>query len=416
MKKNDEPVSRIIAFTKDWEDVPPSTPHVLRHMARDLPVLWVNSIGTRKPSLHKPVHFRRVLRRLRAFLRPIEHKENRLWVLAPLVIPQARSSVARRLNVWFFWQTVQRGWKILGDAPLEIWCFVPNAVDLLPHPRKGIDAFVVYYCTDDWPRFPYLDQEWMAEREQVLLRRADVIFTPSKALKERFAVTVGEKVRYAPHGVEYEKFARALDPATRVPEEVAKLPRPVIGFYGNLYPWVDFKLVLELARCKPHWSFVLIGGIFADVSMFASTKNVHFLGRREHEELPAYCAGFDAAIIPYDMNDPRMQTVSPVKVRELLAAGVPIAAADIPELRGFHAAVVLCRSTADWLEALERLVRLDHRAEISQSVCTHSWVHRVAELRRIVEEVKTQRVRFLYPYELEEAPRGMEEKQKRKSK
>jgi len=191
-------------------------------------------------------------------------------------------------------------------------------------------------------------------------------------------------IHYSPHGVQYELFRSALDEGTRVPDDFAGLPGPVVGFYGNLHPWVDFELVGRLAKARPAWTFVLVGERFADTSILESCGNVRLTGRREHRELPAYCKAFNAAIIPYDMHQPRMQSVNPVKTLELLAAGVPVVAADLPELRGMSPDVAVCRTESDWLAALDAAVVRTDRGAISDRVAGQDWSERVRDLRSIV--------------------------------
>jgi len=162
---------------------------------------------------------------------------------------------------------------------------------------------------------------------------------------------------------------------------------------------VDFELLERLAKGHPEWNFVLIGEIYCDISRLQKQSNVHFLGRREHCQLPAYCKGFDVGIIPYDMKQARMESVNPVKTKEILAAGVPVVAADVPELRvtsdggggtglqGYRAAglqggmglgggkgewwedVTVCRTVEEWEEgirgALEGQGRKRHEREMA---------------------------------------------------
>jgi len=307
---------------------------------------------------------------------------------------------------------------------VEYWCFVPNAVDLLPattqrswaagprdvlttlqqdcsivgprYDRTGgpdessdqrinpIRPRVVYYCADDWSKFKYLDGAWIQRREEELLGRADVVFAASRYLEEKCRAIASGRVHYMAHGVEHAKFASALSSGTTIPEDVGGLPKPVIGFYGNVYPWIDFDLLESLVKSRPGWSFVMIGSVFCDIARFDSVPNVHFLGRREHDCLPAYCRAFDASIIPYDMTNPRMQSVNPVKTRELLAAGVPIVASDVPELRNFGDNVSVCKGVDEWLKALDTQVRREDREAVSASVAGDDWSARVADIRRIV--------------------------------
>lgn len=380
---------RIVAFTKDWDDVPTCTTHVLREMAKTLPVLWVESIGTRKPSLAAGKDLRRICRRLKRTLDGAVLKENGLRVLSPFAIPKTESAWGQWINRLLMGRQIQRELRRMGTGPVEYWCFVPNAVDLLPgarNPEPGRRPMVVYYCVDDWSQFHNLDGAWLAAKEEQLLRRADVVFTPARYLETKCRAIAGDRVHYVPHGVDLAGFSQALDPTTSIPADMAVIPKPVVGFYGNLHPWVDFELIGRIARLRPQWSIVLIGEVFCDVSPLKTLSNIHFLGRREHRELPAYCKAFNVAIIPYDMKQARMESVNPVKTKELLAAGVPVVAADISELLGYGDDVVICRTDEEWIAALEKqLVRTD-RADISRRMAAEDWSEKVKTMRRIVDE------------------------------
>ena len=420
----------IVAFTKDWNDVPTCTTHILRTMGRTMPVLWINSIGMRKPSLASGRDLRRITDRLKRAFRGPEWKENQLSVLSPLLIPQARSSAARFINrqlmrrqtADFRRQTSGLGSQVSG-LPSELWTFVPNAADYI-----GCfgESKVVYYCVDDWSQFANFDAHWLTAKETELLRRATVVFASSRFLEAKCRAIAGDRVHYMPHGVEHAKFATALSPDLPLPADLlavvgrhcvsaqavsqttiadsqsrptlapgtspfplASSPPPVIGFYGNINDWIDFAVIRQLAEQRPQWQFVLIGPIFCDISLLQGVPNIHLLGRREHDRLPAYCKGFDAALIPYRLDHPRMGSVNPVKLRELLAAGVPVVAADLPEVRGISAFVRVARTAEEYLTGLERfLADKPDRAAISAERRADDWTARVAEIRRIVAAAK----------------------------
>jgi len=387
----------IVAFTKDWGDVPTCTTHILREMAKSIPVLWVCSIGTRKPQVGSVKDWRRLLDRIAAGFRRAVLKEAHLRVLRPLLVPKAEMGFCRWLNRrlfrFYLWREVPRAFK----GTIEYWCFVPNAVDLLPAIPSGrlnrADAGcrTLYYCADDWTRFHNLDGTWMAAKEAALLARADVVFATSRYLVEKFNAlckdAVSPRIVYMPHGVDYGAFAKALNRQLPLPADMASLPGPVVGFYGNLHSWVDFPLIARLAEARPQWSFVLIGEIYGDVSVLRSCGNVHLLGRREHALLPDYCRGFDVAIIPYDLAQARMESVNPVKAKELLAAGVPVVASPVPELAHYGEDVIRCETDAAWLAALERQWRLslESRGQISNRVANEGWGRKVLDIRRAVE-------------------------------
>ncbi len=386
-----EPI--VVAFTKDWNDVPTCTTHLLRQMGRTLPVLWIGSIGTRKPGKGSAKDWRRIVGRLLHGFRPPDWKEHHLYVLHPLLIPKASCRMAIRLNACLFRWHLSRARRRMGVPPsavVEYWCFVPNAVDLLPARSKSGYERVVYYCADDWTSFRHLDGTWMREKELALIKRADHIFATApflvdklKGMQQDAGLQGVRPPVYMSHGVDYEAFAKALDRTLPVPPDIAALPHPVIGFYGNLHAWVDFALIQSLAEARPGWSFVLIGENYAAPDSLSHYHNMHLLGRREHAELPSYCRGFDVAIIPYDMRQHRMESVNPVKTKELLAAGLPVVAADVPVLRTYGDVIRIGLSRESWLDALERQLALDQvaRRAISASVQGESWQEKALQIR-----------------------------------
>lgn len=383
----------IIAFTKDWADVPTCTTHILVEMAKTNPVLWVESIGTRKPSMGSSKDWLRILKRLAcAFLSPVQKHPN-LYVLRPVLIPKATGVFALWLNRilfrWYIWQFVHARIK-RANIVREYWCFVPNAVDLLP-PKTDVNRFV-YYVADDWTTFHNLDGEWMRSKENALLQKADKVFATSRFLVDKLQDVCttetchkGSKVVYMPHGTDYELFSAALDKEKALPLSIANVSHPIVGFYGNLHSWIDFDLVQSLAEKRPDWSFVLIGEDYAVPQKLRDQPNVHLLGRCEHADLPDYCRAFDVAVIPYDMRQPRMESVNPVKTKELLAAGVPVVSSCIPELEGLNG-VMLCWSAEDWLRNLEIQMQrsAEEREKLSASMRAEDWPQKVKEIRRFV--------------------------------
>jgi len=79
---------------------------------------------------------------------------------------------------------------------------------------------------------------------------------------------------------------------------------------------------------------VLIGEARCDLGCLQGMSNVHVLGGRPYEELPAYCRGFDVGLIPFRMNR-LTRAVNPIKLREYLAAGLPVVSAPLPEVNRF---------------------------------------------------------------------------------
>lgn len=379
------PRTVIIGFGKDWHDVPTSASHVLRMLGRDFPVLWLNSIGNRRPQLGSRRDLTRLLRKGLAALRrqrftPVQ---DQIRVLDPLVLPQPRTALARRFNRLALGRVVRRELRRLGATRVELWAFVPGAADYLG--CFGEDH-VVYYCVDDWSEMHGVDRAWIDDAEHRLLAGASAVFATSLRLVEKCRGLTRAPVYHQPHGVDHAKFARAVDPALALPADLAAIPAPRIGFYGNLVDRIDFPLVAELARRRPDWSFAFVGPVIHDVSAWDGLPNVHLLGRREHDQLPAYCKGFAVAIIPYDMANRLNLAVNPIKARELLAAGVPLVATPLPELVQAPLPHTVLASTADeWLDALAQQAARTDREAISAAVRDADWESSLRRLRQLVD-------------------------------
>ena len=170
----------------------------------------------------------------------------------------------------------------------------------------------------------------MVDAERKLLERVDCVFAVNEPLARRKR-ELNPETHVAPHGVDHALFARALDASAPLPADLADLPKPVIGFYGTLQDWVDLDLIGEIARRHPDWSVVLIGRLLVDIEPLARSPNVHLLGARPYEQLPAYCKGFDVGLIPY-RSPTSCVFRNPLKLREYLSAGLPVVSTSLPEV------------------------------------------------------------------------------------
>jgi glycosyltransferase involved in cell wall biosynthesis len=379
----------IICFAKDWSEIPTSNNHVMRLLARENRVLWLNSIATRVPSLRSGRDVRKIGQKLVGFLRGPKQVEENMWVYTPLVLPLPHSRIAAVLNLWILRMTLALLRRRLGMPAFQLWTFLPNTADYVG--RLG-ESLVVYYCVDEWSQFHYLDGQRMEAMERTLCRRADIVFATARTLAERKA-PYNPETHLALHGVDHALFSRALEKTTPVPSDLAALPQPVLGFFGTLQDWVDQELLAYLARRHPEWTFVLLGDELTDLSRLKAYPNIHFLGRKPHTELPGYCKGFAVGLIPYIL-DGRMRYINPLKLREYLSAGLPVVSTAIPEVFSFADRCTI----ADRYEAFERGVtealRSDtpeRRRQRSAEMRAETWEQKVAKVSAQVLQVKRKR-------------------------
>jgi glycosyltransferase involved in cell wall biosynthesis len=364
----------IVCFSHDWTGDPLSKTHLMRLLARKNRILWVNSIGYRTPKATK-ADVTRAFAKLLAFTRPLSEAEPNLFVLNPLAIPVYNRPWIRSLNHRLLRVQVTRAMRRLKFRRAINWIFNPAAAVIAG--SLGEER-VIYQCVDEYTAFSGVDSTGLAALEEQLLRRADLVVV-SADLLYRSKAPFNPRTVLVRHGVDHGHFRRALDPATRIPDEVASLPRPIIGFFGLIADWVDVDLMAHVAWHFPGGSLVVLGKATTDVSALRGLPNVHLLGRKPYADLPAYCKAFDVALMPFRINELTLNA-NPLKVREYLAAGLPVVSTPIPEVE----VLGQCRIAGDpdrfVGQVREALAEPGPRQERSEAIRGESWEARLAEI------------------------------------
>lgn len=374
----------IICFAHDWDGDPTSKTHIMRILARRNRILWINSIGMRRPR-PSGRDIRRIGAKFVRGLRGSVEVEPNLFVASPLVLPLAGARLAEWLNAKIL-ATWLRG--LCRQHKMErpiLWTFMPNVSRLIGCLEEQM---VIYHCVDEYSAFSGVPHGALRRMEEDLVRRAHVVLTSSEQLcKERRPLNAN--THFVSHGVDVNHFSCALDPLTVIPKELRKLPRPVVGFFGLLADWVDLPLVRALALARPRWSIVLIGKATTTLAPVLRLPNVHLLGQKPYGELPGYCRGFDVAIIPFILNKLTMRA-NPLKLREYLAAGRPVVSTAVPEVARYDGLVHLASGLDSFISGIEAALgeRSDAMARRRvDAMQGESWEARVAEISTIIAKV-----------------------------
>ncbi|HYM53782.1 MAG TPA: glycosyltransferase [Solirubrobacteraceae bacterium] len=365
----------------DWDtELWTNQHHLMSRLARENRILFVESLGLRRPQLAGR-DLARVWRRLRRGLSPPRATDG-LHVLSPLVLPLHGSRLARALNARLLPALVRRAARRLGLRRPILWAYVPQAEVLVEALRPSL---VVYHCVDDIAAQERIDTASFRAAEARFAARADLVLASSPALAQRLR-KISRNVIDAPNVADTELFARALEPGEPDPA-MAALPAPRIVFTGAIVAIkLDIPLLVELARLRPAWSFALVGPVGpgdprTDVSALAAEPNIHLLGHRTYEQLPAVLRAADVGLVPYARNQ-LTDSIFPMKVYEYLAAGLPVIATPLPALAGV--AGVLTASDAPGIAGLidEALAEdgPDRRAERSRAAAANSWERRLEEI------------------------------------
>ncbi len=360
----------LIVFGEDWGSHPSSTQHLVRHLAQDRGVVWVNSIGLRRPGLRD---MGRAVRKLGAALHRAPHATVPAPgpVVQPLAIPMAESRFCRAVNRALIGGKVRRAARGL-HRPV-VWAALPSAVQALG--ALG-EAAVVYYCGDDFAALAGVDHAAAARMQTELVARASLILAASETLAARFPA---HKTRLLPHGVDAALFSTPAPRAADLP-----LDGPVAGFYGGLAPWLDLGLIAATARLLPEWRFVLAGPVQTDLGVLDGVGNIHRIGARPHAALPGYAQHWQAGIIPF-RDTPQIRACNPLKLREYLAAGQPIVSTDFPALGPYRDLVRVAATPETFAQALRDSLQDSNRLARQARVAGESWAARAGDAARWID-------------------------------
>ncbi len=209
-----------------------------------------------------------------------------------------------------------------------LWLYTPMA---LPVARTLNPRAVAYDCMDELSAFRYAPPE-LLEREAQLLQWADVVFTGGPSL-HRAKLGRHPSLHCFPSSIDKAHFSSAPDAGHREPADQAALPRPRLGYFGVVDERLDYGLLNALAQARPDWQIVMVGPFMkVDPDELPHTANLHYLGQRPYEDLPAYIGGWNVALMPFALND-ATRFISPTKTLEYMAAGRAIVSTPIADVQ-----------------------------------------------------------------------------------
>jgi glycosyltransferase involved in cell wall biosynthesis len=369
----------------DWSaDLLTNQQHLLARAAKRNNVLFIESLGLRKPQLAAK-DLRRIARRLARAASPLREVDG-VHVLSPLVLPLHTNEAVRRLNAWLLHRYVSYAIGRLGMRDPVLWSFVPQAEVLLDWLAP---SEVLYYIDDDHAAKEGIDAASFLAAEERFARRADVVLASAPELVTRMRA-LNENVHYAPNVADTRLFAQALEPGP-VDPALEACPGPRIVFVGALIAAkIDLPLVVELARMRPEWTFAFVGPVgpgdpHTNVDPLRSEPNIELLGPRSYEKLPEVLRGADAAIVPY-LLEGEMRSVFPMKTYEYLAAGLPVVSTPLVTLTDVPD-IIKAADASEFSARLAEAIESDspaERARRSQGAQSHSWESRLDQIAEVL--------------------------------
>lgn len=274
-----------------------------------------------------------------------------------------------------------------GHRPI-LWFYTPMMFTFARH----VDAAaVVYDCMDELANFRFAPPR-LKEAEDALIARADVVFTGGVSLYEAKKYR-HDNIHAFPSSVDAHHFRKARE-VQADPADQAAIPYPRLGYYGVIDERLDLNLIREAAAARPDFSFVLLGPVVkispADLPQAA---NIHYLGQKAYADLPTYLSGWQAAIMPFALNE-ATRFISPTKTPEYLAAGRPVVSTrviDVVRTYGDITGVFLADGAEQFAKACDAAITLSRsggawKSEVDELLSRSSWNATFSSMSLLVEQ------------------------------
>jgi glycosyltransferase involved in cell wall biosynthesis len=336
-----------------WYHHPHSKAHLMRKFARaGNKVIFVNSISMGLPSLGHKDLLPRIKRKLGSYSKLARETEEGITVVSPASLPFFGTAAARSVNRRAISAQINRLARSRGLSRPILWIAIPTAAEMI---GAFDESAVVYQVSDKYDANTMdhaTDPALIRRLHEQAIDAADLIFYSGRKLFSE-ATRGCERSYLLEQGVDYEHWRRVGDGTMEVAPEVARIPRPRIGYFGAIEPWlVDQELIKRAARERPEWQWIFIGNKSRGLEI-EDLPNTHFLPPVAYAELPAYAAGFDVCVLPWETEQSFTSYGSAIKVREYLATGKPVVIAPLPEYEAMGDVLRIARSREEFLQLVD---------------------------------------------------------------
>ncbi len=245
----------------------------------------------------------------------------------------------------------------------------------------------IYYTRDNLVAVDYWKKQGIRLEAQHMAK-SDFVCANSTYLA-KLASKHNSKSFYVGQGCDVSQFKR--EKVSHVPDDIAKIQKPIIGYIGALLSLrLDINVLTTIARKKPEWNLVLVG---PEDEAFKKSElhkmpNVHFLGNKTADQLPAYLSKFDVAINPQILNEVTIGNY-PRKIDEYLAMGTPMVATKTEAMSVFASFTYLAQNADEYIKFIE-LAMTENTKELEVGRANfadqHSWENNVLAIYELIEK------------------------------
>ncbi|MBS4015546.1 MAG: glycosyltransferase [Candidatus Latescibacteria bacterium] len=324
---------------------------------------------------------------IKFFWPPVKVTENLATFAFPPIFPASRFDTGwiKNLNVNRFVRRIRNKYSPLAkkkNRPVVALVVTPYWYEII---NRLQFSMLIYDCIDDVKVFCKEKHiAYFTELQRKLVEKSDLtIISAHKLRDDILAVDKNAQIEYIANGVDADFFIRKGHNAP-IPEALKNMPKPIIGFIGSLFHWVDIDLIAKTAQTYPNYSFVLVGPVH-EITI-PKLPNIYHLGAKPYADIPAYVNAFDVCLIPF-IQDPLSDKVDPIKVYEYLALGKPVVAINLPELEKMKDLICLAKDDNQFIAMTKQAV-FENNPELRdkriQYAKENSWNARVSDLIKVV--------------------------------
>jgi glycosyltransferase involved in cell wall biosynthesis len=336
-----------------WYHHPHSKNHLMRRFARaGNRVIFVNSISMGLTSVRSKDLVPRITRKLKSYAKLARTTEEGITVVSPAVIPFFGSRAATIANRRLLTSQISGLARRRGLSKPILWIAIPTAIEVV---GRLDESLVIYHVSDKYDANTMdhaTDPAFIRSLHERAIEVADLIFYSSRKLLAD-ATRGLDRSHLLEQAVDFDHWATISRGEVSVAPEVEQIPRPRIGYFGAIEPWlIDQELIKQAARERPEWNWIFIGNKSRGLEI-ESLPNVHFLPPVTYHELPHYAAGFDVCVLPWNTEVLFTSYGSAIKVREYLASGKPVVISPLPEYESMSAALRIGRSREQFLKLVD---------------------------------------------------------------
>jgi glycosyltransferase involved in cell wall biosynthesis len=255
------------------------------------------------------------------------------------------------------------------------------------------ERLIVYDCMDELTQFRGAPPA-LTEREEALLRKADVVFTGGRKMREK-RLPLNANTHFFGTGVDVVHFGRARSSDLSVAPELAKLKGRILGYFGVIDERIDYDLLAQLADARDDWHVVMVGPTAkVDPKDFPQRANLHWVGPRAYQDLPALTKAFSVCLMPFAINA-ATEYINPTKALEYMAAGKPVVSTAINEVKTNFASVArVAHNHSEFISACIRECEKPSLARVQAGIklaAENTWEANIAKMEALIAHADAAR-------------------------